>query len=129
MKIVIAKLSILVAALLLSPISVYGQAKSDAKRIMSSFEYVYGEGWGETEEIADKQALANLVSKITTTISNQFTVDESEMSDGNNVSSETKVNSIVNTYSQATLNNVGSIVIEQAPKAHVLRFIKISELN
>lgn len=129
MKIVIAKLSILVAALLLSPISIYGQAKSDAKRIMSSFEYVYGEGWGETEEIADKQALANLVSKITTTISNQFTVDESEMSDGNNVSSETKVNSIVNTYSQATLNNVGSIVIEQAPKAHVLRFIKISELN
>ena len=129
MKIVIAKLSVLVAALLLSPISVYGQAKSDAKRIMSSFEYVYGEGWGETEEIADKQALANLVSKITTTISNQFTVDESEMSDGNNVSSETKVNSIVNTYSQATLNNVGSIVLEQAPKAHVMRYIKTAELQ
>ena len=96
---------------------------------MSSFDYVYGEGWGETEEIADKQALANLISKITTTISNQFTVDESEMSDGNNVSSETKVNSIVNTYSQATLNNVGSIVLEQAPKAHVMRYIKTSELQ
>ena len=96
---------------------------------MSSFDYVYGEGWGETEEIADKQALANLISKITTIISNQFTVDESEMSDGNNVSSETKVNSIVNTYSQATLNNVGSIVLEQAPKAHVMRYIKTSELQ
>lgn len=96
---------------------------------MSSFDYVYGEGWGETEEIADKQALANLISKITTTISNQFTVDESEMSDGNNVSSETKVNSIVNTYSQATLNNVGSIVLEQAPKAHVMRYIKTAELQ
>ena len=96
---------------------------------MSSFDYVYGEGWGETEEIADKQALANLISKITTTISNQFTVDESEMSDGNNVSSETKVNSIVNTYSQATLNNVSSIVLEQAPKAHVMRYIKTSELQ
>lgn len=119
----------MVAALLLSPISIYGQTKSEAKRIMSSFDYVYGEGWGETEEIADKQALANLISKITTTISNQFTVDESEMSDGNNVSSETKVNSIVNTYSQATLNNVGSIVLEQAPKAHVMRYIKTSELQ
>lgn len=119
----------MVAALLLSPISIYGQTKSDAKRIMSSFDYVYGEGWGETEEIADKQALANLISKITTTISNQFTVDESEMSDGNNVSSETKVNSIVNTYSQATLNNVGSIVLEQAPKAHVMRYIKTAELQ
>ena len=119
----------MVAALLLSPISIYGQTKSEAKRIMSSFDYVYGEGWGETEEIADKQALANLISKITTTISNQFTVDESEMSDGNNVSSETKVNSIVNTYSQATLNNVGSIVLEQAPKAHVMRYIKTAELQ
>lgn len=119
----------MVAALLLSPISIYGQTKSEAKRIMSSFDYVYGEGWGETEEIADKQALANLISKITTIISNQFTVDESEMSDGNNVSSETKVNSIVNTYSQATLNNVGSIVLEQAPKAHVMRYIKTSELQ
>lgn len=119
----------MVAALLLSPISIYGQTKSEAKRIMSSFDYVYGEGWGETEEIADKQALANLISKITTTISNQFTVDESEMSDGNNVSSETKVNSIVNTYSQATLNNVSSIVLEQAPKAHVMRYIKTSELQ
>ena len=119
----------MVAALLLSPISIYGQTKSDAKRIMSSFDYVYGEGWGETEEIADKQALANLISKITTTISNQFTVDESEMSDGNNVSSETKVNSIVNTYSHATLNNVGSIVLEQAPKAHVMRYIKTAELQ
>ena len=119
----------MVAALLLSPISIYGQTKSDAKRIMSSFDYVYGEGWGETEEIADKQALANLISKITTTMSNQFTVDESEMSDGNNVSSETKVNSIVNTYSQATLNNVGSIVLEQAPKAHVMRYIKTAELQ
>ena len=119
----------MVAALLLSPISIYGQTKSDAKRIMSSFDYVYGEGWGETEEIADEQALANLISKITTTISNQFTVDESEMSDGNNVSSETKVNSIVNTYSQATLNNVGSIVLEQAPKAHVMRYIKTAELQ
>ncbi len=119
----------MVAALLLSPISIYGQTKSEAKRIMSSFDYVYGEGRGETEEIADKQALANLISKITTTISNQFTVDESEMSDGNNVSSETKVNSIVNTYSQATLNNVSSIVLEQAPKAHVMRYIKTSELQ
>ena len=87
MRITIKNLSILVAALLLSPISICGQTKSEATRIMSSFDYVYGEGWGETEEIADKQALANLISKITTTISNQFTVDENEMSDGNNVSS------------------------------------------
>lgn len=129
MRITIKNLSILVAALLLSPISICGQTKSEATRIMSRFDYVYGEGWGETEEIADKQALANLISKITTTISNQFTVDENEMSDGNNVSSETKVNSIVSTYSQATLSNVGSIVLEQAPKAHVMRYIKTAELQ
>lgn len=127
----ISKLLILVAALLLSPISVSGQKNDEqAKRIMSSLEYVYGEGWGQTVEIADKQAIANLVSKISTTISNQFTVDESELSDGSNVlSGGTKVNSIVNSYSEATLTNTKSIVIEPAPDAHVLRYAKVSEIH
>lgn len=123
-------LTLLVTASVLSPISVNGQSKkAQAQKVMSDFNYVYGEGWGETVEEADQQALANLTSKIATSISSQFNMNETEMVRNDGVKSISVANSVINTYSQATLTNTEELVVEPAPKAYVVRYIKTSEVN
>ena len=51
------------------------------------------------------------------------------MSDQNGIDSRSACRSVVNTYSQATLQNTQRIVIENEPDAHVFRYVKRSEVD
>lgn len=99
------------------------QVKSDGET------YLYGEGFGSTVSEADKNALSDLISKITVHIdSKTFLVDE-ETTTGGKIDSKSMFNSTVRTYSQATLNNTEKIIIENEPNAHVGRWIKRAEIS
>ena len=100
-----------------------------AQQVMNSDEYLYGEGYGATVNSADKQALANLTSKISVNISSTFNITESEINTDEGFTSETMAKSIVNSYSQASLNNTQSIVLSNDPEVHVLRYVKKSEVS
>lgn len=97
--------------------------------IKANDEYLSGEGWGESLKAADNAALQDLISKISVSVEAQFENIEEEISDQSTVDSHMACRSVVNTYSQATLQNTQRIVIENEPDAHVFRYVKRSEVN
>ena len=120
----------LVAAFVAAPMNSHAQTATEiAEMVMHSNEYLYGEGYGQTVNSADKQALANLTSKISVSISSTFNISESEINTDEGLTTETMAKSIVNSYSQASLNNTQSLVLSNDPEVHVLRYVKKSEVS
>lgn len=111
--------------LLLFSALVYAQSWDSIKNDPS---YLCGEGYGSTIAEADRNALSDLTSKITTHVSSSFDIIEEESSNGQSVDSKTYVSNRVRTYSQATLNNTERLIIQNEPNAHVGRWIKRSEI-
>lgn len=93
--------------------------------VSTSGKYIWGEGYAETIDDADKQALASLISKITVEVKNDF--EYNMQNTGGDAL--TKVTNVINTYSNSTLKNTQSLILHQEPKAHVGRWIKKSDLE
>lgn len=92
--------------------------------------YIYGEGFAVTQSAADEAALANLINQISVSVKSEFISEEREkITNGGSSMSETNYKSIIQTYSNATLNNTERIIIKQEPDAHVFRYIKKSEID
>lgn len=109
--------------------SVIPLAAQSWEQVKNSREYIYGEGRGATVAEADKQALNDLISKITLQISSATTQNESETNANNRIDSETTFISSITTYSQATLHNTEKVIIQNEPDAHVGRWIRRADLN
>lgn len=91
--------------------------------------YLCGEGWGTTVAEADKQALADLISKIAIHVSSESSSsDHSTISNGA-LDEESQFSQSVNTFSQATLTNTERVIVKNEPNAHVGRWIKRSEIE
>ncbi len=117
------------ALLILFLLSQQGLVAQNTDEIRRSEEYLSGEGWGESLKAADNAALQDLISKISVSVESQFENIEEEMNDQNGLDSRSACRSVVNTYSQATLQNTQRIVIENEPDAHVFRYVKRSEVD
>lgn len=99
-----------------------------AEELKTNTDYICGEGWADTYSSADQAALADLISKISINVSNSFQISEEELNTNSGLDSKTAVKSVMNSYTQATLTNTNNLVISNSPKAHVLRYIKRSEI-
>lgn len=97
-------------------------------QIQADKSYLSGEGWGNTLKQADDAALQDLVSKISVNVKSSFTSIEEENGKNDRTDTSSKYQSIIKTYSQATLSNTQRIVIENEPDAHVLRYVKVAEV-
>ena len=91
--------------------------------------YLTGEGWGETIDEADQQALASLISKLSVAVSSNFEMLEGESRDGASEDYKKYVESKIKTYSNATLTNTEILILSNEPDAHVARWIKRSEIE
>ena len=92
-------------------------------------EYAYGEGEGSTLSSADDAALVDLLRKISVTVKGDFVSKERETTSNSSFDSETTYESIIKTYTNATLTNTERIVIKPEPDARVLRYIRRSEID
>jgi len=99
------------------------QIKADNKT------YIWGEGTGTTLKTADNEALSFLIGQISTQIESSFELFKSELSKNNESEITEKVNSVIKTYSDATLKNTERIVLSNEPDAKVFRYIKRAELS
>lgn len=90
--------------------------------------YLFGEGWGDTIDEAEQQALAALISKISVDVSSNFEMLEGESREGDVEQYSKYVENKISTYSNATLTNTESFVLSNEPDAHVVRWIKRSEI-
>lgn len=116
--------------MLLLPLTSLAQtAEERAEQMKANAEYICGEGWGDTYNSADQAALADLISKISLNISNSFEIKEEEFNTNSSFDSKTAITSVMNSYAQATLTNTFNLVISNTPQAHVLRYIRKSEVN
>lgn len=99
------------------------------ENVKNNPQYIYGEGWGVTLDEADKQALNDLISKIRINVVSMTNASEKENISDMGIDATTNFNSLISTYSQATLNNTEKIILENEPNAHIGRWIKRSEIN
>ncbi len=115
-----------VILLIIGYTKLYSQSVSEIK---ADKDYLYGEGWGNTLKQADDAALQDLISKISVNVRSSFTSIEEETNKHGSLDAVSIYKSIVNSYSQATLTNTQRIVIENEPKAYVVRFVKLTEIT
>lgn len=93
--------------------------------VKGSPEYVWGEGKATTVEEADKKALADLISKITVSVSSNIQLDRKTT----DTSAQKEFAASVKTYANATLNNTRKEILANEPDAHVARWIAVSEID
>ncbi len=121
------KYNLLLLLLALSVGAAWGQSVEEIKA--DTRTYICGEGRATTVRQADGYALAEITSQISVSIMSETESEESESGAGDEMRSESYINSIVNTYSNATLSNTQMIIIENEPDAHVFRYIKRSDIS
>ena len=97
--------------------------------IKRNSSYLYGEGGGVTLQAAKEAALADLIQKISVTVHSDFTSKERELNQDGNVTSDAEFQSIIRSYSTATLTNVKTIVLKPEPDASVFLYIAKSEID
>lgn len=97
--------------------------------IRRNSSYLYGEGGGVTLQAAKEAALADLIQKISVTVHSDFTSKERELNQDGNVTSDAEYQSIIRSYSTATLTNVKTIVLKPEPDASVFLYIAKSEID
>lgn len=89
--------------------------------------YIYGEGRAATVQQADKYALSDIISQISVSIKSDFQINNKEIEHNGEMTLDQTFESIIETYSNATLINTERIIIENEPDAHVIRYIKRSD--
>lgn len=96
------------------------------EEIQADSSYIWGIGVGTTLKAADQAALADIIGQISTQVESNF---ERTVTEAGDKFKET-VNDVVKTYSNATLNNTGRLIIEpNEPSIKVFRFIKRNEIS
>lgn len=87
--------------------------------------YLWGEAQGKTLNVADRDALADLIGQISTSVESDFSLVRDENPSGY---SET-FKGVIKTYSQATLSNTERVVAGKEPKVTVFRYIRRTEIK
>lgn len=94
--------------------------------------YICAEGLGMDMETADKQAMNFLIDQISTNISSELETLWEQTRVGDNFQFQEKARQIVRSYSCASLDNVGQIVLEEAGedyKYRVFRYVDRKEIE
>ena len=97
--------------------------------IKESDKYYYGIGQGADTLSAKRQALADLVSNISTIVSTEFTGLDIEDTANGKTDHQSKVRMCVNTYSHATLTNIKTWVRGEAPELTVMCYMLRTEMD
>ena len=97
--------------------------------IVNSGEYYYGEAVSDTEEQADKDALARLCSMIAVNVSSNFGSTYSHTVKDNKMEHNEFVHQCILTYTSSTLTNCERMALDSGSKRIVRRWMKRSELS
>lgn len=120
------RLTLALGIIITMALTVTAQGVDGIKRNSS---YLYGEGGGVTLQAAKEAALADLIQKISVTVHSDFTSKERELNQDGNVTSDAEYQSIIRSYSTATLTNIKTIVLKPEPDASVFLYIAKSEID
>lgn len=91
--------------------------------------YIWAEGWGDSVEEADREALTALTGKISLTIVSSFRSVEGKASHGKKSEGYSSIESSLRTFSSASLNGSGFEILERGRRCHVVRWIAKEEIE
>lgn len=99
--------------------------------IKADTSYVYGEGSGSTVNTADREALENILQQIKLTVVHDSELNIKNVQSGtDSAQSSVEFETVMKTYSGATINNTHRMVLENGPKVfRVFRYVKKSEID
>ena len=120
---------LLLFLIVFAPLMAVAQTAEKAEDIKNAADYLWGQGYAATVKEADREALADLMSKISVQTESDFVIDEREVNTAAGNDAQSTVQNVVRTYSQGTLKNTRSIIVSEAPTAAVIRYIKRSEIE
>lgn len=108
---------------------VYSQSIEEIKNFRNT--YIWGEGSASSLEKARKIALDMMVNQISVQVESEYqqTIIQENGPNSNRTSFSEKVNSIVKTYSNATLTNVDQIIESEEPDAKVFLYMRRMEIT
>ncbi len=118
----------IITSILLITISLFVSAQSIDEIKADRQTYIWGEGKGTTLKKAQNEALSMIIGQISTEVESSFTLLKTEETENDEVLYKESVESVVNTYSNASLKNTEQILISNEPDAHVFRYIKRADL-
>lgn len=99
------------------------------EQVQRSSDYLCGEGYGNSIDEADQQALSDLISKISLNVSAATEGKDRSVVRNGDVDETSQFSMTVQTWAQATLTNTERVILHNEPDAHVGRWIKKSELH
>ena len=100
------------------------------EQIQNDSRYIWGEGFGNSIDEADNNALMALISKLVVNVSASTKSHDSQMvRNGTEVTEVSQFEASAKTYSQATLTNTERVIISNEPDACVGRWILRSEIQ
>ena len=112
------KRTLLTILLITLPALVFAQDWEDIKNDHKN--YISGEGWGDSLEEAEQNALAALIRQISVVVIQDFEVTNIEKQYNDDTEVQSYLENKIQTYSNATLTNTETMVLSQEPDAHVL---------
>lgn len=117
---------------LLTTVSLWAQKETiqKAEVIKGMSDIIYGEGEGDTPADADRNALQSLLSKIGTSVSTSTSITEHETFSDGKLDLQSDVKSMINSYSQATVNNTQTLNWrDKSGRFFQMRYMHRSELE
>ena len=92
-------------------------------------DYLWADGYGTTDGEADQQALINLSSQIGVHVVGKFDINQKELNDNGDISSQSVTNSLMQTYTSSMLPNTKCLFLSRQPDAHAFRYIHRAEVH
>lgn len=122
---------ILVTIVLFVGMCCAGVMAQTVDEIKADTSYVYGEGDGSTERLADRRALEEILQQIQMKINHESEIRiANEQTGAETANTSIKFESVMNTYSTATLTNTHKLMLENGPTVfRVFRYVKKSEID
>ena len=122
-------LFLLLCSCLLANAQVNKENAKRAQQLQADDRYICGLGHGNTLRQASNDALAALASQISINVESSFDYVLQHESHNEKENTTSQVNDIIKTYSRTSLRNTTELIIEDEPKATVLRYILKSDLD
>ena len=92
--------------------------------------YIFAEGTGATYREADNSALAQIADQISVAVRSDLTLRQTRQRENKDYTAGSTFESVVETYSSATLTMCRRIVVKNGPKEYrILRYIRKSEIE
>jgi hypothetical protein len=107
----------------------FKKAQEQAQLIQLDENYLFGMGDADNYADASRNALQDLLSKISVSMTSQIDIRTEEINENGNINSKNAMQAVINSYAHGTLNNTEAIQLSGEPQVRVMRYVLKSEID